>query len=100
MLTFSPGTMKQSPSPQHHSPAALRCWPREIQLSCAEAGGEVEAISVDERINETAADRAKHRNIGKPFCCVPARVADLRLDKTPSFARAAKRPRSRRCDRR
>jgi hypothetical protein len=26
---------KQSPSPQHHSPAALRNFPCEIQLSCA-----------------------------------------------------------------
>jgi hypothetical protein len=29
----SPGITKQSPSPQHHSPAALRWPPREIQLS-------------------------------------------------------------------
>src|SRR5262245_16505118 len=35
MCTCSVGTVKQSPSPQHHSPAALRRPPREIQLSWA-----------------------------------------------------------------
>jgi hypothetical protein len=31
-------TTKQSPAPQHHSPATLRKPPAEIQLSCANAG--------------------------------------------------------------
>src|SRR5438132_565665 len=37
METFSPGMVKQSPAPQHHSPAALRNPPRLIQRSCADA---------------------------------------------------------------
>src|ERR1051326_1610977 len=35
--TFSLATVKQSPAPQHHSPAALRNPPRLIQVSCADA---------------------------------------------------------------
>src|SRR5919201_1915712 len=35
--TFSLGTVKQSPAPQHPSPAALRNPPRLIQESCADA---------------------------------------------------------------
>src|SRR6266536_2801162 len=37
METFSPGAVKQSPAPQHHSPAAFRKPPRLIQRSCADA---------------------------------------------------------------
>src|ERR1051326_2111183 len=37
METFSLATVKQSPAPQHHSPAALRNPPRLIQVSCADA---------------------------------------------------------------
>src|ERR1700724_862546 len=37
METFSPGMRKQSPAPQHHSPAAFRNPPRLIQRSCADA---------------------------------------------------------------
>src|SRR5262245_50353952 len=35
--TFSLGTVKQSPAPQHHSPATLRNPPRLIHESCADA---------------------------------------------------------------
>src|SRR5260370_34606637 len=37
METFSPGMVKQSPAPQHRSPAALQNPPRLIQRSCADA---------------------------------------------------------------
>src|SRR5215471_18395778 len=37
MLTWSGGTMKQSPWPQQNSPLPLRKRPREIQLSWASA---------------------------------------------------------------
>src|ERR1700751_732265 len=39
MMTRSYGTTKQSPVPQHHSPAAWRWPPGEIQLSWAEVMG-------------------------------------------------------------
>src|SRR5262249_61007740 len=39
--TFSLGMVKQSPAPQHHSPAALRKPPRLIQESCADASGPI-----------------------------------------------------------
>src|SRR2546428_10879568 len=68
MQTLPDGTTKQSPSPQHNSPAALRCPPRWIQLSWAEAG----EMRNCERISETSSDRAKHRNMTAPFV-VPAR---------------------------
>src|SRR5258708_8696549 len=53
-MTRSFGTTKQSPSPQHHSPAALR-WPtREIQLSWANVSGMTRA-----RPAKTSANRAR-----------------------------------------
>src|SRR6266540_3900509 len=72
MPTLGEGTTKQSPSPQHHSPAALRCPPRWIQLSWAEAGEMRRRTASCERISETSSDRAKHRNMTTP-CVVPAR---------------------------
>src|SRR5215471_6302057 len=39
--TFSLGMVKQSPAPQHHSPAALRKPPRLIQESCADASAPI-----------------------------------------------------------
>src|SRR5262245_42116745 len=57
-MTRSFGTTKQSPSPQHHSPAALRWPPREIQLSWAKVSGITRA-----RPAKTSAHRARLPNI-------------------------------------
>src|SRR6266436_5903761 len=65
MTTRSFGTTKQSPVPQHHSPAALRWPPREIQLSWAEVLGTIKA-----RLAKISASRARLPNIGSsPFRC-------------------------------
>src|SRR5215471_13493818 len=62
-MTRSFGTTKQSPSPQHHSPAALRWSPRLIQLSWAKVSGMTKA-----RPAKTSANRARLPNIGlRPF---------------------------------
>src|SRR5262249_9044002 len=50
--TFSLGMVKQSPAPQHHSPAALRNPPRLIQESCADAS---EPIANNAPTNPTSA---------------------------------------------
>src|SRR5215510_1725933 len=56
MFTLSPGTTKQSPSPQHHSPAALR-WPsREIQLSW---------LQPDDAVNKPNSDTTSSTNNGR-----------------------------------
>src|SRR5262245_45663363 len=52
--------MKQSPSPQHHSPAALRWPPRMIQLSWAD----VVSGTIKSRVAKTSASRARLRNMG------------------------------------
>src|SRR5215468_10721719 len=63
IMTRSFGTTKQSPSPQHHSPAALRWSPRLIQLSWAKVSGMTKA-----RPAKTSANRARLPNIGlRPF---------------------------------
>src|SRR6266516_3047639 len=61
METFSPGMVKQSPAPQHHSPAALRNPPRLIQVSCADAS---------EPIADNA-PTAPTRAIARTFMVVP-----------------------------
>src|SRR5262245_61011323 len=55
------GMTKQSPSPQHHSPAALRWPPREIQLSWAKVSGMMMT-----RVAKMSASRARVRNMD-PF---------------------------------
>src|SRR6266705_2367975 len=57
----SVGTVKQSPAPQHHSPAALRNPPRLIQVSCADAS---------EPIADNA-PTAPTRAIARTFMVVP-----------------------------
>src|SRR2546430_11968853 len=57
-MTRSFGTTKQSPSPQHHSPAALRWPPREIQLSWAKVSEMTKA-----RLAKTSANRARLPNM-------------------------------------
>src|SRR5215472_10041462 len=52
MATSFRGTTKQSPSPQHHSPAELRSAPRDIQESWASA------CDARERRAKTAISRA------------------------------------------
>src|SRR6266568_9630143 len=59
MITRSFGMTKQSPVPQHHSPAALRWPPREIQLSWAEVSAMTNA-----RPAKTSASRARLPNMG------------------------------------
>src|SRR5437763_1090236 len=58
MTTRSFGTTKQSPVPQHHSPAALRWPPREIQLSWAEVLETTKA-----RLAKMSASRARLPNM-------------------------------------
>src|SRR5262245_3610185 len=58
MLTWSGGTMKQSPWPQQNSPLPLRKRPREIQLSWASA--------IDPKDND-AANNKKRARMGLPF---------------------------------
>src|SRR5262245_8402295 len=70
MVTCSEGMTKQSPSPQHHSPAALRWPPREIQLSWAKVVGTRET-----RAAKTNASRARLPNMGEgPFRCPGAAI--------------------------
>jgi hypothetical protein len=58
--------VKQSPSPQHHSPAPLRSAPREIQLSWA-------AVSAATRRKDAkaSASRRQYPNIGWPLIADP-----------------------------
>src|SRR5215831_4221880 len=70
-MTRSFGTTKQSPSPQHHSPAALRWPPREIQLSWAKVSGMTRA-----RPARTSANRARLPNIWVMFLSLAGPAAD------------------------
>src|SRR5262249_22895061 len=65
MCTCSDGMTKQSPSPQHHSPAAFLCAPREIQLSWADTSG------AKATIENSSSSRALVA-MAVPFVVVPA----------------------------
>src|SRR3954469_13652264 len=82
------GMTKQSPSPQHHSPAALRWPPREIQLSWANVSGMTSAkINEGQRKPDEASEhglslslsRRGDRLIQADGSCVPAWLQAARL---------------------
>src|SRR5262249_45431509 len=68
IITRSFGTMKQSPAPQHHSPAALRWLPRLIQESCARVSRPTHAVPLagTSRFHRTAAYTRCLRCAGAP----------------------------------